>query len=124
MKLLVSIALIALLSFAASLYFPWWCIAVVALIVITLIPQPPLHAFLAGFISIFILWSVMAFWISINNEHILARRISLIILKMEAPLLLVLLTGFIGALIAGLAALAGSFLRKPVTHKSSDYHVH
>ena len=47
-----------------------------------------------------------------NNEHILAHKVSLLILKMDNPYLLILATAVIGALVAGFAALSGSYLRK------------
>lgn len=112
MKFLVSIVLIAFVSFVACIYFPWWSITLVALFVIVLIPQKPLFAFLSGFLALFILWAAMAFYISIENNNILAHKISSIILKTDAPVSLVLLTGFTGAVVAGFAALAGSYLRK------------
>jgi len=112
MKFLISILLIALVSFVAGLYLPWWSIALAAFVVIALIPQKPLYAFLSGFIAIFILWSGMSFIISNKNDHILAHKISMIILKSDSPVSLVLITGLIGALVAGCGALAGSYLRK------------
>ncbi len=83
-----------------------------ALIVILAIPQKPLKAFLAGFLAVFILWSSMAFFISAKNDNILAHKISMVILKTDSPTSLILLTGLIGALVAGFAALAGSYFRK------------
>jgi len=112
MKFFTSILLIALVSFVAGLYLPWWSIALAAFVVIALIPQKPLYAFLSGFIAIFILWSGMSFIISNKNDHILAHKISMIILQSDSPVSLVLITGLIGALVAGCGALAGSYLRK------------
>jgi hypothetical protein len=112
MKFLISIFLIALLSFAFCLYLPWWSIAVVAFIVAALIPQKPFLGFLSGFIALFLLWGITAFVISSNNGDILAHKISMLILKMDNPLLLVVMTAFIGGLVGGFASLAGSYLRK------------
>ncbi len=112
MKFIISIILIALSGFAACLYFPWWSIAIIAFIVAVLIPQKPSSSFLSGFIALFLLWGILSFWISNNNNHILAHKVSLIILKMDSPYLLMLATSLIGALVAGLASLTGSFLHK------------
>jgi hypothetical protein len=112
MKFLISLILTALLSFAACLYLPWWSIAIVAFLIAALIPQKPGKAFLAAFIALFLLWGGLSFWISNNNDHILAHRVSQLILKMDNPYLLILATAVIGALVAGCAALAGSYLRK------------
>ncbi|MBL0358464.1 MAG: hypothetical protein IPP72_17095 [Chitinophagaceae bacterium] len=113
MKFLISIVLIALLSAAACLYLPWWSIAIVAFIVAAAIPQKPLLSFAAGFIALFLLWGALSWYISSNNNHILAHKVSLLILKMDSPELLMLATALIGALVAGFAALSGSFVRKP-----------
>lgn len=102
----------ALLSFATCLYFPWWSIAIVCFIIAALVPQRPGIAFLCGFIALFILWAGLSFWISNNNEHVLAHKISMVILKKDDPNMLIIVTGLIGAVVAGFAALTGSLLRK------------
>ncbi len=112
MKFFISLILTALLSFAACLYLPWWSIAIVAFLIAALIPQRPVKAFFAAFIALFLLWGGLSFWISSNNDHILAHRVSQLILKMDSPYMLILATAVIGALVAGCAALTGSFLRR------------
>ena len=112
MKFFISLILTILLSFAACLFFPWWSIAIAAFVVAALIPQKPGKAFLTGFIALFLLWGGLSFWISNNNDHILAHKVSQLILKMDNPYLLIFATALIGALVAGFAALAGSYLRK------------
>ncbi len=118
MKFLVSIVLIFLISFAACLYLPWWSIAIVSLLVAMVFHQKPLWSFLAGFCALFLLWTILAFVISSSNNHILAHRMSLVILKDDSPFMLMFATGMIGALVAGFAALAGSYVR--ITNKASD----
>ncbi len=115
MKFLISIILTILLSFCACLYFPWWSIAVVAFLVAALIRQTPLVSFFSGFTALFLLWGIMSFWISSNNNDILAQRVSLLIFNNNNTFLLILSTALIGALVAGLAALTASFLR-PYSH--------
>ena len=112
MKFIVSILLIALLSVAACLYLPWWSIAIVAFIVATSIPQKPWKSFLTGFISLFLLWGSLSWYISSNNEHLLAHKVSMIILKKDNPYSLMLVTALMGSLVAGFAALTGSYARK------------
>lgn len=112
MKFFISLILTILLSFAMCLFLPWWSIAIAAFIVAALIPQKPFKSFLTAFTALFLLWGGLSFWISNNNEHVLAHKVSQLILKMDSPLMLVLATALIGALVAGFAALAGSYLRK------------
>lgn len=115
MKFFISLILTILLSFAASLFLPWWSIAIAAFLVAALIPQKPFKALLTGFIALFLLWGGLSFWISNNNDHILAHKVSMLILKMDSPIMLVLATALIGALVAGFGALTGSYLRKTKT---------
>jgi len=111
MKFTISIVLIILLSFCACLYFPWWSIAIVAFLVAALIPQTPLVSFFSGFIALFILWGILTFWISTNNHHILAHRVSLLIFKIDNPFFLIIISALIGALVAGFASLTASYIR-------------
>lgn len=117
MKFFVSLVLIAALSYALCLFFPWWTIAIAAFLVSVFIAQPPLMSFFAGFLSLFLFWGIMSWMISTANHHILAHRISLLVLKNDDPFMLVLLTAFLGAVVAGFAALAGSFAHRSVRTK-------
>ena len=112
MKFFISFIVTALLAFALCLFLPWWGIAIAAFVVAALIPQKPGKAFFTAFIALFFLWGGLSFWISNNNHHVLAHKVSQIILKMDNPMLLIVATALIGALVAGFAALAGSYLRK------------
>lgn len=111
MKFVITLLLITLLSFAACIYLPWWSIAIVSFIVSAIINISSVLSFLAGFVAIFSLWLCISYSISIGNGHILAHRIAPLIIKADSPLALALLTGVIGASVAGLGALAGSFVR-------------
>src|SRR6476660_8137048 len=113
-KFLVSLILMAALSFAACLYLPWWSIAIVCFVVAALIKQRSGLAFLCGFLSLFLLWGGLSFWLSHNNNHVLAHKVSLLILKTDNPDLLIIITGMIGAVVAGFAAVSGSILRSMI----------
>jgi hypothetical protein len=112
MKLIVSILLTALLSFALCIYMPWWVIAIAAFIVAFAIPQIPWKSFLSGFVALFLLWVIMSWVISTANNDVLGQKVSMIILKKESTGLLILVTGLIGGLVAGFGALTGSLARK------------
>lgn len=112
MKFAVSLVLTALLSFAAGLYLGWWSLAIAAFVVALCIPQKPWQNWLAGFLGLFLLWGCLATWIDIRNLHILSGKVASIIPLGGSTLLLILITAFAGALVAGFAALTGSYLRK------------
>lgn len=111
MKFIVSMLLMMLLSFAACLFFPWWSIAIVSFAVSFVFPSRYGIAFLKGFIALFLLWFGICFWLSFRNSHILAAKISLLILNVSSPFLLVLLTAAIGGIVGGVASMSGALLR-------------
>ena len=112
MKFLVAILLTAFLSFIAGLYIAWWWFfAIVAFLVALLIHQKAWKAFFSGFLALFFLWGGLAYWIDIKNESILSVKIATILPLGGSSLLLILVTGFIGGLIAGFASISGSYLR-------------
>jgi nitrate reductase gamma subunit len=75
------------------------------------IPQHWCLSFLSAFTGVFLLWGIMALFISISNDHILAKRISLLVTKNDSPNLIILLTAMIGGLTAGLSSSTSSSLR-------------
>lgn len=112
MKILVSIILIAAVSFALGLYMPWWCIAIAAFGISAFIVQKPWLAFISGFAAILFLWGGLAWGISTANNHLLASKISVLIINDTNPVVLVLITAISGALVAGFASMSGSLLRR------------
>ena len=111
MKFLTATILTALIAFIAGLYFPWWSLALVSFIVEALIHQKPWKAFVSGFLGLFLLWAGLAFWIDIKNNHILSRRVAELMKLGQSSIAIILVTALIGALVAGFAALSGSYLR-------------
>lgn len=101
----------ALLSLVLCLYLPWWSIAIVAFFISIVIGLKPYLAFMAGFIALLLLWGGLTLYISSSNNHLLAHKMSLVVINKDAPMVLIALTALIGAITAGFAALSGSLLR-------------
>ncbi|MDE3235375.1 MAG: hypothetical protein KGO81_05415 [Bacteroidota bacterium] len=114
MKFIIATFLTALLSYAIGLFMnlPWWSFVVCSFVVALAIHQKPFKAFGAGFVALFVLWGVLAFMIDSANDHILSRKVAQILPLGGSAAMLIMLTAFLGGLLAGLAALAGSFIRK------------
>jgi hypothetical protein len=112
MKFIIAILLTALLSFAIGFYMSWWSIALAAFLVAALIRQNPGRAWLSGFLGIFLLWAGLAWWIDIKNQSILSQKVATLFPLDGSVLMLILITALIGALVAGFAALTGSYIRK------------
>lgn len=110
MKFLLATLLIALFSYIAGLFLPWWCIAIIAFLVGVLIRQSLGRSFLAGFIAVFVLWTLLALWIDLKNESILSRKIAQLFSLGESSAALILITGLLGALVAGFGAMSGASL--------------
>jgi hypothetical protein len=111
MRFLLTILLIAVLGFIAGLFLPWWSVAIVAFLVLILLPQGLGRSFLAGFLGIFIMWFIVAFMQDVKNDHILSQKIAQLFKLGSASLLLILITAIVGGLVAGFAAMSGSSLR-------------
>ncbi|HTE28373.1 hypothetical protein [Flavitalea sp.] len=111
MRFALAFLLTLVLSYLSGLVFPWWIIALVGLSVGYLINMTPSKSFFAGFLACFILWAGIAFYTDIANEHILATRVGALF-TLKQPILMVLITGFIGGLVTGMASLTGALLRK------------
>lgn len=112
LKYILSILVTALMAFVAGIYMPWWGIAVAAFLVSAAIPQKPAFSFLSGFLGVFLLWEVLAWWIDNKNNGILSQRVAILFKLGNSSVLLIVITSVIGALVAGFAALAGSYLRR------------
>ena len=111
MKMIVAIILTALLAFVGGLYMQWWSLAIAAFIIALIIPQRPFKAWLAGFLGVFLLWAVLAWWIDFKNQGILSKKIASVLPFGGSSVLLLLVTAFVGGLVAAFAALMGSYLR-------------
>ena len=111
MKFLAAIILTGLLAFIGGLYLPWWSLAIASFFIAIVVHQKSGKAFLAGFTAVFLLWAGLAWWIDIKNEGILSAKIASILPLSGNSILLILLTAFVGGLVAGMAAMSGSYFR-------------
>ena len=112
LKYVLSIVVTALVAFVLGLYLPWWGIAIAAFLVSAAIPQKPTFSFLSGFLGVFLLWEVLAWWIDNKNNGILSQKVAALIGLGNSSVLLIVITSVVGALVAGFAALAGTYLRR------------
>lgn len=113
MKFTTAIILTAMTGFIAGIlsFSPWWGFAITSLLVAVLVHQKAGKAFLAGFLGIFLLWAGLAWWIDMKNNGILSHKIAQILPLGGNTLLLIIITGVVGGLVAGFAAMSGSYLR-------------
>jgi len=108
----VSVAGIVFFSSMLQAFLPWYIIAVVAFGVGYLVRQSLGSAFLAGFVAIFLLWVSYAFVLSHANNDLLARKVATLLPLHGNVYLLLLITGIVGGLVSGFAALTGRLASK------------
>ena len=105
--------IILILSFASGYFLPWWVVAIAAFIAAFFAGRRPGYTFTAGFAAVFIAWVVLALFKSVPNNHILVKRVTVLFHLPNWQLLLVL-TGAVGGLLGGMAALTGLLFKNLV----------
>ncbi|MEZ2338698.1 hypothetical protein AB6735_23820 [Mucilaginibacter sp. RCC_168] len=103
--------IILILSFASGFFLPWWVVAIAAFSAAFFIGKTSGQAFWSGFLAVFIVWIVLALFKSIPNDHILAKKVA-VLLHLPGWGYLLVITGIIGGLVSGFAALSGVLLQK------------
>jgi hypothetical protein len=101
--------IIVILASVFELLLPWWSVAVAAAIGGFMFRSNA--NFLAGFLSIALLWAITSLIIDITAASKLTERVAAVF--MMPKMFLFVLTALLGGLVGGFAALAGSALRKP-----------
>lgn len=110
MKATFALVLMIILGTIVSLFLPWWTIAIVCFAVGLTFLDKGTEAALIGFVSVFLIWGVMAIYKSFQNNFVLLDRMSEL-LPVHNPWLLLLATAVLGGLIGMLSAMSGVFLQ-------------
>jgi hypothetical protein len=103
--------IILILSLAASYFLPWWMIAVIAFLAAYFFGKTSWYSFWSAFGAVFIIWTALALLKSIPNDNILAGRV-IQLFFLHSWIWLLIITGLVGGLVSGMAALSGALLKK------------
>lgn len=110
MKTGLKFILIIIATGLASVYFGWRMAVLIPMIAAFLLPnRKGINEFLFSFTAIFLLWASYSYFLSNQNHHILANRMSSLF-SMSNHSFIFLFTGLIGGLIAGAGGITGYFL--------------
>ncbi|MEM9077749.1 MAG: hypothetical protein AAGC43_11945 [Bacteroidota bacterium] len=90
-----------------SLFLPWWSVMTAALVTSLFIPLKKASVFFVPFFGILLFWAVYCFVLSNSNDFTLAKKISQLLTIGGNPYALILVTGIIGGLAAGVTAIFG-----------------
>ena len=96
-----------ILAVLFSFFLPWWSVMTAALVTSLFIPLKKTAVFLVPFVAILLFWAVYCFVLSSNNDFTLAKKISQLLQLGGNPYLLILTTGIVGGLAAGISAIFG-----------------
>ena len=91
-----------------SLVLPWWSVMLAALLSAQVIPLKKAATFFIPFLAVFLFWAIYCFVLSNANDFTLAKKISQLLQVGGNPYALILLTGVLGGLAAGLSGVLGS----------------
>lgn len=99
------------LALVLSLFLPWWSIMLAAFLSGAIVRLRKASAFFVPFSAIAVFWMIYAWLLSSANDFILAKKIATLLYLEGNALLLVLVTGVVGGLAAGVAGLFGNQCR-------------
>ncbi len=113
-KFIITILLSTVAAYAVGIYgnLPWWSFVITNILIAIAIPQKPIYAFLSGTLGIGLLWFSLAFIIDNQNQHLLSTKVANVLPLHGSYISLIILTTVVGALLGGMAALTGSYVRK------------
>jgi hypothetical protein len=113
-KFIITVLLTVIAAYAVGIYgnLPWWSFVITNILIAIAIPQKPIYAFLSGVLGIGLLWFSLAFIIDNQNQHLLSTKVANVLPLHGSYISLIILTTVVGALLGGLAALTGSYIRK------------
>ncbi|MBT8246024.1 MAG: hypothetical protein HKP48_02775 [Winogradskyella sp.] len=95
------------LAILLSQFLPWWSVMLASFISAVLIRLKKSAVFFVPFLAIAVFWIAYAFYLSSANDFILAKKIAVLLPLEGNPYLLMLLTGVLGGIAAGISAVFG-----------------
>lgn len=96
-----------ILAIVLSLFLPWWSIMIAAFTSGLFFSLKHFYVFLIPFLAIALFWVAYSFWLGNTNDFILAKKIAVLLPLKGSPYLLILITGIIGGLAAGVSGVFG-----------------
>jgi len=106
-KNIINFVVTIIVALALSQFLPWWSVMLASFITAIRFSLKRSAVFFIPFAAISLFWIVYAFWLSSGNDYILANKIAILLPLQGNPYLLILVTGLVGGLAAGIAAVFG-----------------
>ena len=113
-KNLINFIVTLIIAVILSQFLPWWHVMAAGFISAVFFSLNRAAVFYIPFLAIFIYWTIYAFWLSQANDFILSKKIAVLLPLGGSWFVLLLVTGCIGGIAAGGAALLGKQCRNLV----------
>ena len=114
---LIHLILVIITALILDQFFPWWSVMVAGFLLSLIQPLKKGSVFFMPFLAIILLWIAQALVISSKNDFTLAKKIAILFPLGGNPYLLILVTGIIGGLAAGVAGVLGNQFRTVMISK-------
>jgi|AntAceMinimDraft_12_1070368.scaffolds.fasta_scaffold05873_3 hypothetical protein len=111
MVFILRLVLIAISCYGLGYIMPWGSIVVAAVVISFFLPGHNFNAFLSGFLGVGLLWMVMAWKFDMESGSNMSTKI-IDLFPIDDHILLILATGFIGAIAGGFSAITGNTFRQ------------
>ncbi len=109
---------ILIVCFALQLFLPWWVIIVISFAACGIIGKTAKISFWQSFLAIFCLWIGYALFKSLPNDNVLAGRVA-VMTKVKIWWVLLIITGTLSGLAAGISGYCGYHFRKALLVKKT-----
>lgn len=110
MRIILFTGLVALLAFGVQTLFPWWTLIIPPALLGLFVYRKGNEAFLSSFLGLLLLWIIHAGLQHATSSGDMAMRMAG---TFGIPVVVLLLaTGVVGGLLAGLAGLSGFYLQR------------
>jgi hypothetical protein len=106
-KNLINFIATVIIALLLSQVLPWWSVMLAGFITAVLFSLKKTAVFFVPFLAITLFWMIYAYWLSNANDFTLAKKIAVLLPLKGNPYSLMLVTGIIGGLAAGVAAIFG-----------------
>ncbi|MGN7205391.1 hypothetical protein ACTHQF_14040 [Pedobacter sp. SAFR-022] len=111
--------IVLIAAFLLQLILPWWVIVIISFLTCALLGKTAKIALWSPFLAILVLWTAMALYSSIPNQHLMAGRVAEM-LGLDSWLLVLLITALLGGFVAGVSGFCGYHFRKAMIREKSN----
>ncbi len=106
-KNLINFIATIVIALILSQFLLWWSVMVAGFTTSLFFSLKKSKVFFIPFLAIALFWMVYAFWLGNANDFTLAKKIAILLPLNGNPYLLILVTGLVGGIAAGIAGVFG-----------------